>query len=101
MHGMQVCDASLRHLTSSQEGALPFRTDKSKQCRIGLIKRAAPEDGVQWFDVNSFLVVHAAHAWEDGDSVHVVTGRCVRCSATEVRSLGNAALAECEFPSSL
>lgn len=74
---MQVVDHSLGHMASTvQDTALPFRLDREKKCRIGLMQRAAPEEGVRWFDVDSYLSLHSASAWEEGDNVHVVIERC-------------------------
>lgn len=59
-------------------GGLPFVSDREKQCRIGLLRKAEPERGVfQWFDVDNFVVFHTINAWEESDGrVCVAACRC-------------------------
>ena len=52
------------------------------------MKRAAPEEGVQWFEVPAFVGLHTAAAWEEGSKVHLVLSRCptfpLSCSLLDI-----------------
>jgi carotenoid cleavage dioxygenase-like enzyme len=52
-------------------------SDSSCNSRLGLLKRAAPQDGVTRFEVDPFVCFHTGAAWEDGSKVHLVAARCI------------------------
>lgn len=64
---------------------LPFAVENSFNARIGLLKRSATEEGVQWYDVGrpAGWAAHVANAWEDRDGrrVHIVFTQCGSISA--------------------
>lgn len=62
-----------------REGSLPFAVDRSRESRIGLLRRDAPEAGVRWYGVAPFVCFHTATAWDDGDRVHLVICKCALC----------------------
>ena len=64
--------------TSHLEGAT-CRSDTTCKSRLGLLNRAAPEEGLQWFEVDPFVCLHTGAAWEEGSLVHLVT--CRRASS--------------------
>jgi carotenoid cleavage dioxygenase-like enzyme len=52
-----------------RDGTMPFVTDTEKPCRIGIMRKSEPEDGIfQWFPVSTFVCFHTMNAWEEGDS---------------------------------
>jgi hypothetical protein len=53
-----------------------YRTERGLNSRLGLLRRAAPEEGVQWFEVPPFVGMHTAAAWDEGSRVHVVLCKC-------------------------
>ncbi|NJR43010.1 MAG: hypothetical protein HC767_10445 [Akkermansiaceae bacterium] len=59
-----------------------------RKSRLGLLRRAAPEEGLRWFDVDPFVVFHAAAAWEEGGRVHVIICRCLLAWFSDTSGLG-------------
>lgn len=66
-----------------KHGSLPFRLDKSKPGRIGLLRRdsVAGADGlaaVQWFELPGpgFMAFHVSNAWQEKDGT--VKASCFR-----------------------
>ena len=62
----------------AKTGGLPFVTRTDKPSRIGLVRLAAPQEGVfKWFEVPPFTCFHTANAWEEDDgAVCVALCRC-------------------------
>jgi carotenoid cleavage dioxygenase-like enzyme len=53
------------------------------------LKRAAPGEGLQWFEVDPFVAFHSAAAWEEGDHIHVIICRCGCIRIPIMRGAGN------------
>jgi carotenoid cleavage dioxygenase-like enzyme len=72
-----LCFSPQHWSCSKQHERWLCRSDTSRKSRLGLLKRAAPQDGVRWIEVDPFVCFHTGAAWEDGFKVHMVISRCV------------------------
>lgn len=50
-------------------GAYLWRPERG--AHLGLLRRDAPNTGVQWFDMESCYAFHVINAWEAGDQLHM------------------------------
>ncbi len=48
---------------------LPYRFDRSHQCRVGVIDRAATTDTTRWFDIETCFVFHTINAHQEGSII--------------------------------
>ncbi len=53
----------------AEVAGLPYRFDRSHQCRVGVIDRAATTDTTRWFDIEPCYVFHTINAHQDGSII--------------------------------
>lgn len=62
--------------------SLPFRFDKNRPSRIGLLRRdAMSTKGMHWFDLPPVQIFHVANAWQEPDG----KVKLYACTFKEVR----------------
>ncbi|OWM90022.1 hypothetical protein CDL15_Pgr026935 [Punica granatum] len=66
-----------RPMAMVKENKLPYVFDPMKKARFGVLPRYAKnEHEIRWFELPSCFIFHNANAWEEGDEVVLITGRC-------------------------
>ncbi len=65
-----------------KERTLPFKFDKSRPARFGVLPRYAKDaSGIKWFETDPLVILHVVNAWQEGSKV-----KLFGCAFKEVSS---------------